>query len=286
VFGVIMAATAVLMIKASSLPPALLASCRLAGAVVVLLPFWWNEVRRLPKGSLWATVRPSLLPGVFLALHFISWNAGARATLAGNASLVVNLVPLVMPFLAWLVLREAPRKREITGTLVALAGVFVLAWGDYRYSPEHLVGDGLCFVSMLVYAVYILLARKRAKPEAMLTYLTPLYAAGALVCFAWALLFEQPFRPVSTIDLLLVAGLVAFPTLLGHSIANWAMTVLRAQTVSLINLTQFVFAGVFAYFLFGEVPHSTFFITAVLVAAGAGIALYPFKPRREKPLTG
>jgi len=284
VFGVIVAATAVLMIKASTLPPALLAASRLTGAMVVLLPFWWSEIRRFSRARLWASIRPSLLPGLFLGLHFISWNLGARATLAGNASLVVNLVPLVMPFLAWSFLREGPTKREIAGTALALAGVAVLGWGDYHFSPEHLVGDALCFLSMLVYALYILLARSRAQRGAMVSYLMPLYASGAVVCLIWALAFEQPFRPVGGLDWLLIAGLALGPTLIGHSITNWAMTVIRAQTVSLVNLTQFVFAGTFAYFLFGEVPGPVFFVTASLVASGAAVALFPFSPSgKAKP---
>jgi len=279
-FGVLMSASAVLMIKASTISPALLAALRLFGATAVLLPFWWKETGKIGRQSLWESVKPSILPGLFLGLHFISWNAGARATLAGNASLVVNTVPLVMPFLSWTFLREGPTKREIAGTSLALAGIVLLAWGDYHFSPEHLVGDGLCLLSMLVYAVYILLARKRAKPGALFTYITPLYASGALVCLAWALVFEQPFKPVGGFDVLLVVGLVVFPTLAGHSIANWAMTVVRAQTVSLLNLTQFVFAGILAFFVFGEVPNGVFFLTAALVAAGAGVALFPFKARQ------
>ena len=277
-FGVLMAASAVLMIKASALPPALLASARLLGATVILLPFWVAEQRkhRLP---FWESVGPSILPGLFLGLHFISWNAGARATLAGNASLVVNLVPLVMPFLAWWFLREKPTRREVVGTSVALLGVVVLALGDYHFSPEHLLGDGLCFLSMLVYAAYLMLARKRARPGALLSYLTPLYLSGGVVCLAWALAFERPFPPVGATEAWLVAGLVFLPTLLGHSITNWAMTVVRAQVTSLLNLTQFIYAGFLAFLFFGEVPDGVFLVTAVLVATGAAIALLPGRKR-------
>ena len=285
-FGVLMSASAVLMIKASTLPPALLATTRLFGATIVLLPFWWNELRKRPPRTFWASIRPSLLPGLFLGLHFISWNTGARATLAGNATLVVNMGPLVMPFLAWSFLREVPTKREIAGTGIALVGMIVLAWGDYRFSPEHLVGDGICFLSMLVYSVYILSARVRATGGSLLTYLTPLYASGGVVCLVWALVLEQPFHAVGVVDLLLIAGLVFGPTLAGHSIANWSMTVLRAQTVSLVNLTQFAFAGLLAFFAFGEVPGPVFFVTAALVVIGAGVALFPFgsQSRSKEPV--
>ena len=273
-FGVLMAASSVLLIKASTLAPATLAAGRLLIAVLILVPLWRKEMRREPRVSLWESARPSLVPGVFLGLHFISWNAGARATLAGNATLVVNMVPLVMPFLAWFFVREKPTKRELAGTVLALGGLVILGLGDYHFSPEHLVGDGLCFVAMVLYAVYILLARRRARPGALFTYLVPLYLTGGALCLGWALVFEHPLQPISWTDGLCLAGLVLGPTLAGHSIANWAMTVMRAQTVSLLNLCQFVFAGIMAFFVFGEVPGLVFGTTAVLVVTGAAVALY------------
>ena len=135
VFGVLTAASSVLLIKASTLEPAVLASGRLLLATLVLLPFWWKEVRPLKRRDFWASVSPSVVPGIFLGLHFIGWNAGARATLAGNGSLIVNMVPLVMPFLAWGFLKETLTVRERTGTVIALLGLVVLGWGDYHFSP-------------------------------------------------------------------------------------------------------------------------------------------------------
>lgn len=277
-FGMVMAATAVLMIKAAGLPPALLAACRLAGAAAVLAPLWYREVQRDPVPWSWRQALPSVVPGVFLGLHFIAWNAGARATLAGNATLVVNLSPLVMPFFAWFVLKEAPSRREWVGTGLALVGLGILAWGDYHFSPEHLAGDGLCLTAMVLYVVYIVLARRRSRPGALFSYLVPLYASGAVVCLGWALAFERPFPPVTPTDLLLVAGLVLGPTIAGHSINNWAMTVARAQTLSLINLGQFVLAGLMAFAAFGELPGPYFGATAALVVAGALVALIRTKP--------
>ena len=274
VFGVLMGASSVLLIKASTLEPGVLAAGRLLIAVGILFPFWWRE-RRRSSTTLWASIRPSILPGIFLGLHFISWNAGARATLAGNATLLVNMVPLVMPLMAWAFLRESPTRREIGGTATAFLGLMVLAWGDYRFSPEHLVGDGLCFLAMILYAFYILLARRRARPGQMFTYLVPLYTVGGLMSLVWAMIFEHPLAPISWTNALLLAGLVVGPTLAGHSITNWAMTVMRAQAVSLLNLTQFVFAGFMAFLVFGEVPGPAFLVTAVLVVAGAVWALSP-----------
>jgi drug/metabolite transporter (DMT)-like permease len=274
VFGVMMAASSVLFIKASTLTPAVLAASRLLIAALILIPLWLRERRRDdPRPSWWDSVRPVLLPALFLGLHFISWNAGARGTLAGNASLVVNLVPVVMPVLAWAFLSEKLNRRELVGTGVALVGVAVLGFSDYQFSPEHLVGDGVCFGSMCLYSVYLIAARKRVQPGRLFSYLTPLYGTAGLICLTYALVFDPQIVPVTALDPWMVAGLVLGPTLLGHSIANWSMTRFRAQTVSLVNVTQFVFAGVMSFFVFGEVPKPLFYLTGALVVGGAVIAM-------------
>lgn len=274
VFGVMTAASSVLFIKASTLTPAVLAASRLLIAALLLTPLWLRERARAEvRPPFWRSVGVVLLPALFLGLHFISWNAGARGTLAGNASLVVNLVPVVMPVLAWLFLHEKLNRRELAGTLLALAGVAVLGFSDYKFSPEHLAGDAVCFGSMCLYTVYLIAARQRLKPGFLFSYLTPLYGTAGLVCVVYALFFEPPVTSISALDPWMVAGLVLGPTLLGHSIANWSMTRFRAQLVGLVNVTQFVFAGVMSFFVFGEVPKPLFYVTGALVAGGAAVAM-------------
>jgi drug/metabolite transporter (DMT)-like permease len=62
---------------------------------------------------------------------------------------------------------------------------------------------------------------------------------------------------------------------MGHSIMNWAMLRFPPQVVSILNLGQFIFAGILAFALFGEVPHAIFYATSVLIVAGAVIAILP-----------
>jgi len=43
---------------------------------------------------------------------------------------------------------------------------------------------------------------------------------------------------------------------------------LLGQVVSIINLTEFIFAGIMGYFLLGEIPRVNFYISGMLVAGG------------------
>ncbi|MEI6874212.1 MAG: DMT family transporter, partial [Spirochaetota bacterium] len=214
---------------------------------------------------------PSLLPGLVLGLHFIAWVFGARMTLAGNATVITTMVPVAMPFLVFLMTRELPRRAEVIGTMLAMAGIAVLALFDYRVEPAHFAGDLVCFVSMLFYAAYLALARRNAPKEGLWLYLVPLYLIGGLFCFFCGLPFADPVRGVTVNDVVMTAALALGPTVVGHSLMNRAMTRLSPQTVSLLNLTQFVFAAILAIFLFSEVPGPEFYAASALIVVGVAI---------------
>ena len=74
---------------------------------------------------------------------------------------------------------------------------------------------------------------------------------------------------------MLILGLGIVPTVVGHSLINRAMKYFRGQLVSIVNMTQFVFAGMMGYFFFGEVPNWTFFVASLLMAVSAWIAVNP-----------
>ena len=263
-----------ILIKASTINPVLQASYRLLFAAVALTPIFFRELRRSGRKLDFALVAPALLPGVILGLHFISWILGARMTLAGNATVIVTMVPVAMPFLVFFMSRELPRKAEVWGTIVAMAGVAVLASFDFHFAPEHFLGDLVCFVAMLFYSVYLALARSRAPREGGLwLYIVPLYFTGGIFDFFCALPFANPVRGITRTDLIMTVALAIGPTIVGHSLMNRAMTRLQPQIVSLSNLTQFIVAGILAFLLFGELPRPEFAAASVLIVAGIALPI-------------
>jgi drug/metabolite transporter (DMT)-like permease len=155
-----------------------------------------------------------------------------------------------------------------------MVGVVILASTDFRFAPGHFSGDIVCFISMLLFTFYLCLS-KRNNPKAYLwVYLVPLYLVGGIFCFFVSFAFVNPFTaPITTTDLIMIAALALGPTMIGHSIMNFSMTVLRPQTVSLINLSQFVFAGIMGLIFFGEVPGPIFYVTGFFMVAGVAVII-------------
>lgn len=302
IFGVWACSTAVIMIKAGTMHPVLLSASRLLVATAALSPVFLRDLRRNRSRYRWRHLRRTILPGIVLGAHFVTWILGARLTLAANSSLIVNMVPVVMPFLLHFMMREQLNRGEWLGTAVALVGVMVLAGLDYHISAEYFLGDMLCFGSMLLFALYLALGRRNRDFPTLWLYLVPLYFVGGLVCLLaagglgalWELPAGREFLEAARLgdvhplaipsawDVLLAVGLGIIPTIIGHSTLNWAMKHIRGQAVSIANLGQFIFAGVMAYFLLGEVPAWNFYVACALVVAGAGIALRQ-TPARQVP---
>ncbi len=271
--GVYACSTAVIFIRLCDVPPVLLSGYRLLIAAVVLTPIFLRDLRASGGQFTRRHWLAALLPGAALGLHFITWIIGARMTPAANASLIVNLVPVVMPVFLMAFVSERITGGELAGTAVAMAGVGLLMMTDFDASRQFFWGDVICLGSMLLFAFYLVLGRRNRGVPTIWLYVTPVYYFGAVCCLAVAPLLENPIRPYTLNDVVMIVALGIVPTIFGHSILNYAMKHIRGQVVSVVNLAQFVFAGVMAYPILGDVPTWALYVAAVCLAAGAGIVL-------------
>lgn len=283
--GVIALSTAVIWIKASATHPVALAAIRLTLAALLLTPLERRERRRhavalaaAAPTARWAGTR-TWLPGLMLALHFISWAYGARLTVAAQASLIVNLAPIALPFFLWFLAAERINLREIIGTLIVIAGLILLTAHDARAANGSATGNLVCFGSMLLFAAYLALGRRNRDAPSIWLYVVPVYrwAAGfaLLAAIPW-LADGVPWTSLREWGILL--GLTLVPTMIGHSLINRAMRHFRGQQVSLANCSQFIFAGTLAFFFLGEVPRTLFYVAAAVVATGIIIVVRALPP--------
>lgn len=280
IFGVFCCSTAVLLIKASQTSPVMLASLRLWVAAIALSPVFFLSVRKHRDRFAWSSLRATIMPALMLSIHFISWIIGARMTPAVNSTLIVNFVPLVMPFLLFFSLRERLTRAEILATLVAMGGVALLCVSDFNISPEYFWGDVICFGSMLALAYYMLLARRNRDFPSLWLYVVPIYFLSAIMCLVAAPFLGAMHVEWSWREAVLVLALGIVPTVFGHSIINRSMQKLRGQVVSILNMGQFIFAGVMAWFVFGERPSTMLYVAAVMIVGGACLVVLQTLRRR------
>jgi len=272
VVGVVACSTAAPMIRASQTAPELVAAYRLLIASVLLAPAYFRARKRYPDTSLLTLCRQAGPAALLLAIHFWSWNIGVRMTAIVNASLIVNLVPVAMPFVVWFMLRERISRAETRGTALALGGTILLAAADYHISLHCFFGDMICFASMLAFATYLAWNRRAHLPTIWL-YVPLVYLFAGLICLVAGVASGGSILVTSQREGLLLVGLALVPTIIGHTLLNVAMRALRSQLVAITNLGQFIPAGVLAWIAFGEMPARLFPLAATLVIVGALIAI-------------
>lgn len=279
IFGVFCCSTSVIFIKIGGTDPIVLSAYRCLLGGLLLTPVLFFQRRSPGAFREFKVFKRALPPACFLGIHFITWIIGARLTPSANASLIVNMVPVVMPVLLWFVLREGISRAETAGTIAALSGVFLLGLGDFKFSPEHALGDAVCFLSMLFYAFYLIFARKNRDLPSVYMYVVPVYLMAGLICLLLAVARDSLGAPVLWFgpngykEWISILGLALVPTVFGHSIINWALRSIRGQAVVIINLAQFIFAGIMGFLLLSEVPQFAFYVASSLVVCGALIVV-------------
>ena len=280
--GVWACATAIIFIRLSETPPMLLTGLRLLLAAAVLSPLCIRDFRKHRKSLGWGDLRMTIIAGCAMGLHFASWIMGARLANPTNASLIVNMVPAVLPLMLFVMVRERVTQGELKGTLLAMAGVCVLGAWDFHVSAEYFTGDLICFGSMLIFCFYLTLGRRNRHFATIWLYVVPLYFFGGCLFLAAGIIVELGMWgmsvPWGAREILLIVALVLIPTVIGHSILNYSVKHMRGQLVGVINLFQFAFVGVMAWLVGEKTPAWTIVPAAVLVLTGAIVVVRSQKP--------
>ncbi len=271
--GVFACSTSVILIKASETHAMLIPPARLLLAVVALSPFFFSDLRLHRAVYTAAHLRRTTIPALVLALHFISWTYGARTTYAAQATLIVNLVPIAIPFFLYSLAGEKINRAELIGTGIAIAGLVLLNAHDAFSGSGDVLGNVICFGSMLLFAWYLALGRANRDFPSLWLYVIPVYFQAGLFSLLAAIPWLDTFAYSSLREWSLMAGLAVIPTIIGHSLLNHALRNLRGQVVSLCNAAQFIFAGIMAFFLFNESPTLLFLAASAIVSAGIAVVV-------------
>jgi drug/metabolite transporter (DMT)-like permease len=272
--GAFSSSMSVILIRLSHTDPVVLSALRLLLAGLLLAPLFVLEWRRHRGAYTRRHWLRTLAPSVLLAAHFSSWAYGARLTLTAQASLIVNLAPIAMPFFLYWLLRERINRVELAGTALALGGVILLTAHDAFAGGGDVRGNLICFGSMLLVTWYVALGRRNRDFPSLWLYVVPVYFQAGLICLVAALPAQGQFPASSGREWLLIVALTCIPTILGHSLLNYAVRHLRGQVVGLANAAQFIFPVAVAYVLFHERLAPVFYAAAAIVLTGIALVVF------------
>ena len=174
------------------LPPIGCAAVRFLIGLPVNFLIWRSSGHSLRVDrSLWWLV---LLHGLFTVVQIGTFNWGTSHSEAGRSSVFINIHPLVVAPLAWLVLGERMGPRGVAGLVSAAAGVLVLLSEPYRRGGTGgmLTGDLVVLGSGLVFGVQTIVQKLTFPRIPATTLLVLQTAVAAALAGSTSLAWEGP----------------------------------------------------------------------------------------------
>ena len=130
------------------------------------------------------------------------------------------------------------------------------------------ISNVLAFISGILAGFYYLGGRKLRKEISLPTYALVVYFSSAITMWIVVMVQDLEYVNIPKSDFQLFFLMALVPTLLGHTMQNWALAFLPAYVVSITLLVEPVGSGILAWHFFEEVPSLGVFIGGLIVLFG------------------
>ncbi len=279
--AILFISTSAVIVKLASAPASVIAMYRLAFAILIMLPLvlrnYRNSFRQI-KMSDWGF---GSLAGISLAFHFILWFESLNYTSVASSVVLVTLQPLFAFIGTYLFFKEKLTLLAIAGGVTAVAGSIVISWGDFRISGMALWGDLLALTACAMVTAYLLFGQNIRKRLDLIPYTFIVYGIAALTLILYNILLRYPFFSYPSSDWGYFLLLAIFPTLLGHSLLNWAVKWVSVNVISMSILFEPIGASILAYFILGEKLHTMQWIGGGIIITGLYLFIRSYKTKRK-----
>jgi len=194
-------------------------------------------------------MKQGIILGFMLACILLPQGMGMKYTTASNSGFITGLFIVFVPFVNFFVFGKKPTRAVFYALPLALLGLWFLTGGITGFNK----GDGLTLITAVACAFHVLYANKIVKNGVDATSLSfQQYATTAVCALILALCFgnwniEGSFKLVSV-----MAYLVFLPNCLAFFLQFKAQKFVAPFKVSLLFLSESVFAAIFAWTLGSE----------------------------------
>ena len=194
------------------------------------------------------------LMGVVVSQTLTAW--ALNYTSPVYFSLIATLTPVAVMLMAALLIGERITGLKFLGVLLGIGGaVLMVVMGQTSGSGSNdLLGITLAILSVLTWAIYMIITRKVAQKYTPVTQMKYVFLISAVVTvpLAWPELSAQPLFSAETFgwDGALEMGFIVLgATVLGYFLIPFAMKSLSATTVSIYTNLQPMVASFVAIFI-------------------------------------
>lgn len=243
----------------------------LAAVIFVSAIMLKNHISFIPKKeSIPALLGRSIFGTIGILCNFYAIDHLVLA----DANMLNKLSPFFAVIFSIFILKEKPTLVQIIGVLTAFLGsVFIIkpSMGGYDVFPAAMgalggLGAGVAYT-------FVRYLGKRGENSFVIIFFFS--AFSCLICLPFTI-FEFSSLTLKSFLFLVCAGLGAC---IGQFGITKAYVCAPAKEISVYDYTQVLFAAVFGYFLFGQIPDVLSVIGYILIC-GAGIAMFFYNRRK------
>lgn len=277
VIAIVSISFSAILVKLSNAESGVIAFYRMFLSVLIMAPIFFakylHEIKDLTKRD-WLF---SSIAGIFLAFHFILWFESLNYTSVASSTVLVTLQPLFTFIGTYFFFKERLSFKTIVSGFIAIVGSVLISWGDFLVSGKALYGDMLALIACGLVSAYMLFGQDVRKRISLMTYTTVVYTASMICLFFYVLIKGESFGPYPPIEWVWFLLLAIVPNLFGHSILNWALKWVSANTISIAILLEPVGATILAYIIFNEHLLATQVFGGIVVIIGILLFVIEFK---------
>ncbi|MEE9333058.1 MAG: DMT family transporter [Granulosicoccaceae bacterium] len=242
-----------------------------------VLPLVYLLIARSSKGSPIAAIRATGHTSVFGAIGLVIAYACAisalRMTTIANAAFLFATAPFFAAVLSKIILGENIRRFTVIALTIAMLGTSFMVFESY--TAGNWLGDLLALLSSIGFAIFVVSLRANKTDDSLpVVFLGAVFSviAAAAMCLTTGTGFSIP-----THEIILGICLGAFILGVGMILCSIGSKVVPAAELSLLCMTEIVFAPIWAWLLLNETPNTSVLIggaaivTAIVLNALSGM---------------
>lgn len=251
--------------------PALVVTClrSLVGALALAALLAFRGVR--PGSALRGRPGALLAGGALLAAHWWLFFAAIQQSTVALGLLTYAAYPLFVTLLGWLMLRERPRRVDLTACALVVAGL-VLVVPDWNFGSHTGPATALGLASGLTFAALTLLNRRLTATLAPLPLVTAQTGVAGLLLLPLAAT-RLPAVPARDWAWLILLGIVF--TGLAHACFTASLQRVRVAIVAVVAALEPVYGIVAAWIIFGDRPTMVILGGTLLIIGASVLSLLP-----------
>jgi drug/metabolite transporter (DMT)-like permease len=281
-FGAVLIGFAPIFVKWSTLSSSAISFYRMLLAIPFLFFLNYALNRRfIFKVKNKKTIFYAAIASLAFTTDLTLWHYSMNITSVSNATIIVNSAPIFVAILGFIIFKDKLSKTFIRSFLITYIGIIGLIYYSNNYINGKVLGDILCLVAALFYAVYLLVIAKLGKENSLnIIFYTTLFCC--LFSVLPMLIQGGNMIPASKfewINLLSLAFLCQFG---GQYFITHGIGKISASEGSIGLLMQPITATILAAFLFNEILNITQIIFVFIALFGIYLARISLSSNQQK----